>query len=529
MKASEHDAARTPTGHAGLTGRLALGAVLAIGAFVVVNHGALTLLAMPPLTALIAAAAGAALVATAALRLTIAPWLATHADLQVRYEAAVADALRDPLTSLGNHRAFHEDLEREVAAAVRYNVPLTLALIDLDEFKAVNDAHGHGAGDEVLRRFGQRLRSGLRLADRTFRIGGDEFAVLLPHTDLDGAQVVMRRILAQSLQPAVRSGTVGPVSFSAGLSAAPVLATGPAQLFSQADAALYAAKRGGRTDIALFEPGIELTPVEMGSASSAIAEVIAGGLLTPVFQPIVSLVDGSVIGVEGLIRTVPPAPFGDPGSLFEAAEVSGRLTALDLACIDTIVAHATGLPSDQFLSVNLAPPTLEAPEFNVGAILGILGRHGFPPDRLVIELTERHQLIDPDRVRARIDACRRAGIRFAADDIGAGNAGLRLLADVRFDILKVDLTLVQRSSSNGQYGAVVETVVDLARRTGAIVIAEGIETTDQLGPLQALGIVTGQGYLLGRPAPLGAAPATAAEVPAIGMASWRQSMGLTVN
>jgi EAL domain-containing protein (putative c-di-GMP-specific phosphodiesterase class I) len=245
-----------------------------------------------------------------------------------------------------------------------------------------------------------------------------------------------------------------------------------------------------------------------------------------VYQPIVALGDGRVVGFEGLIRPVPPAPFADPPALLAAAEATGRLTALDLACIETIVAGAGALPADAFLSLNLSPPTIEASEFSSGALLAILARHGFPPDRLVVELTERQQLHDLDRVRSRIEACRRAGTRFAADDIGAGNAGLRLLAEIRFDVLKVDLTLVQRSASEGPSSAVLGSVVELAARTGALVIAEGIEHEEQVAALRALGITAGQGYHLGRPGPLEPAAAPLPRGPAVGVAGWRQSMGL---
>jgi diguanylate cyclase (GGDEF)-like protein len=509
----------------GLTRRLLSGVVLAVLVFAGAYRLAVTLLGMDDASAIVLASAGATAVAILALRRTVAPLVATQADLQVRYEAALADSLRDPLTGLGNHRAFHEELDRQVAAAQRYDVPLALLLIDLDEFKAINDGRGHASGDRVLRGFGRLLDLTLRRADRAFRIGGDEFAVLLPHTDLGGARVLARRLLGQALQPTLRLDDVESLSFSGGLSAYPELADGRARLYSQADAALYAAKRGGRTDVAAFDPEMAVAPSDSGASSSAVAEVIARGQLRAVYQPIVALSDGRVLGVEGLIRPVPPAPFVDPVALFAAAEASGRLTALDLACIETIVAGARGLPADQFLSLNLSPSTVEASEFSSGALLAILARHGFPPHRVIVELTERQQLYDPDRVRARLEACRQAGVRFAADDIGAGNAGLRLLAEIRFDVLKVDLTLVQRSASEGQSSAVLGSVVELAARTGALVIAEGIEHASQLAQLSALGIGAGQGYHLGRPGPL-AAPAHVPDLAVAGIAAWRQSIGL---
>ena len=518
-----------------LTRRMLGGVVLGVLAFAIVYRVVLAL--HEDATIAIAAGAAASLpVAAVMMWRTLAPLVKNQAELQVRYEAAVADALRDPLTGLGNHRAFHEELDRQVAAALRYEVPLSLMLIDIDEFKAINDSRGHANGDRVLRGFGTLLNTALRRADRAFRVGGDEFAVLFPHTDLEGARIVARRLLTQALEPTLRLDEVEPLSFSGGLSALPELGLGPAQLYSQADAALYAAKRGGRTEIVMFEPSMEVS--DPGGASvSAVAEVIARGQLHPVYQPIVAIPDGRVIGVEGLIRPLPPAPFANPMQLFAAAEAGGQVTNLDLACVDTIVAGARGLPADQFLTVNLAPSTLEASEFSSGAILAILARHEFAPERLIIELTEHQPLHDLERARSRMAAFRRAGVRFAADDIGAGNAGLRLLSEIEFDILKVDLSLVQRSEAEGPSTAVLGSVVELAARTGALVVAEGIERSAQMGPLLRLGITAGQGFFLGRPGPLEQAvepvstmlsPMPAAEALA-GVAAWRQSIGLPVS
>ena len=503
-----------------------MGAVLAVTGFAAAYQVAVTVGGTGQPLAIVFGSAGALLVGATVMARTISPIVAGQADLQQRYEAALADALRDPLTALGNHRAFHEELDRQVEAALRYGTPLSLMLIDLDEFKSVNDSRGHAGGDRILRGFGELLSSTLRRPDRAYRVGGDEFAVVLPHTDLDGARVVGRRVLAQALQPALRVEDLEPVSFSAGISALPELADSRARLYSQADAALYAAKRSGRTEVVAYDPSVDAgDQAEPGTASAAIAEVIARGQLRPVYQPIVSLASGVIIGVEGLIRPVPPAPFADPGALFEAAEAGGRLTALDLACVETIVAGAGALPPDQFLSLNLSPPTVEAPEFTSAALLSILARHGFPRHRLVVELTERQAIHDLDRVRTRLGTLREAGVRIAADDIGAGNAGLRLLAEISFDVLKVDLGLVQRSASGGPSTAVLGSVVALASRMGALVIAEGIEEASQLAQLAELGIEAGQGYHLGRPGPIEHTTPTLEPVP-VEMSAWRESLGL---
>jgi len=464
----------------------------------------------------------------------VAPLVASRTELEGRYEAAVAEALQDPLTQLGNHRAFQEELDRQVEHAQRYGVPVALVLLDLDEFKAVNDQSGHAEGDRTLADFGRLVLATVRRVDLSFRIGGDEFAILLPHTDAEAARIVARRLLAGALQPALAEQGHRPVSFSAGVSAMPDSALTRAQLYSQADAALYAAKHAGRTDVIVFDASE--VAIEAGSSpgsSAAVAEVIARGQLRPVYQPIVELGSFTVLGYEGLIRPVSPAPFADPSELFAAAATSGHLVALDMSCIETIVAGASGLPDQQFLSVNISPGTVESPEFTTAGLLSILARHQFPANRLVLELTEREPIVDLARARAKLETCQRAGIGLAADDLGAGNAGLRLLSELRFDVVKVDLSLVQRSSPGAPSSAVVGSVVSFAAQTGALVIGEGVEHQEQVSQLANLGVRAGQGYFFARPGDLPdhsslehAGYGVNADAVARPMADWRDSIGL---
>jgi diguanylate cyclase (GGDEF)-like protein len=501
--------------------------------------------ALPPVARLVLALVVAGSVGFGLVGRAVAPLTASRDDLHERYEAALVESLTDPLTRLGNHRAFQEELERQTEEALRYETPLALVMIDLDEFKTVNDTRGHATGDRTLAAFGKLLDTSVRKPDRGFRVGGDEFAILLPHTDAQGAWIVARRLLGAALSPPLREDGAESVSFSAGVSCAPGLASSRAQLYSQADTALYAAKRAGRTDVRIFDPTVAGEPIAVES-SAAIADIIAQGRLRPVYQPIVSLEDNRVIGMEGLIRPVEPAPFEDPLSMLSAAEATGHIVALDLACLETVVGGAVNLPEDAFLSVNISPRTIEAPEFGAATLLAILARHSFPATRVVLELTEHQAIEDLARVRNRLEGCRRAGIRLAVDDLGAGNAGLRLLSEIRFDVLKVDLSLVQRSAATGPSAEVLSSVVGLAGRTGALVVAEGVERPEQLEQLTTLGVAAAQGYLLGRPEPM-AQPASAArarlrlepiarefglrrDVEAAsmtpGMASWRQSIGL---
>ena len=444
---------------------------------------------------------GVGIAGAAVTLLLVRPLVASIADLEGRYRAVTATPLRDPLTELGNHRAFQDEFDRQIEHSRRHAAPLSLVLIDLDEFTQINESAGHAAGDELLASFGALARSVLRGADRPFRIGGDEFAILLPHTDAETAQVVARRLLVSALQPALRDPRLKPLSFSAGVSALPDPASDRSQLYAQADAALHAAKRAGRTEVFVFDPG-EAIAASPADDSLAVADVLARNLLRPVFQPVVELATQTTIGYGGLIRPVSPAPFADPVSLFAAAAASGHTVPLDLACAEAIVAAAARLPKGLFLSVNFSVRTIEAPEFSTSSLLELLERYGFPADRLVIELTERERIEDLEGVRQKLAAVRRAGVRLAADNLGAGNAGLRLLSDLRFDVLKVDLGLVQRTAPGAPSSAVVESIVAFASRTGALVIGEGVEQEEQMAQLVRLGVTAAQGYLFSRPGPL---------------------------
>ena len=430
----------------------------------------------------------------------------SRADLEQRYQEAVANAYLDGLTGLGNQRAFSEAFEHGLQAAARDHLPLALLLIDLDDFKRVNDTDGHSAGDALLRRFARIIEGTVRRTDRAYRLGGDEFGVLMPATEADGAAVVARRLLAAALEPPRerepgRGAAARGISFSAGITAAPRFATTQVELYRQADAALYWSKRHGRTEVAVFDAtrhdlGAPLASVDEATAVQA---VLDEHLLRAVFQPIVALATGRIIGYEGLVRPTRSA-FPDPGAMFTAAEGCGRTLELDRACLETVAAAAAAIPADKWVSLNLSPRTLEAPEFNALALCRQLARLGLPSQRIVLELTEREAIEDLERLRHNLEGLRALGVRVAADDVGAGNAGLRLLSLVAFDVVKVDLSLVQDAATRQTSAHVLETLQEISARRGAMVIAEGLETAQQLQVVRAAGIEAAQGYLLGRPA-----------------------------
>lgn len=428
---------------------------------------------------------------------------ASRSRLRELYESAREAALRDSLTGLGNHRAFQEAVARMVEGARRYGTSFSLVLLDIDEFKRINDTRGHATGDQLLAEIGSIVGATIRHTDAAFRIGGDEFALLLPHTDVGGAIVLTRRLLARGLEDRSHGEYRAPISFSAGVTACPEFGTTRLELTAQADAALYRGKRTGRTVVTIYDPEKDHGHVDEGmraELSSAITSVIEAGTLTPVYQPIVDLESGRVIGYEGLVRVPRKSTFAHAGALFDAAEVAGRVHDLDRAALDVVLRGARSLDDAMSLSVNVSPRTLESAEFSATAFLSILRRHGITPGRVVLELTERENVRDPERLRSALLGVQRAGVRVAADDVGAGNAGLRLLSQFRFDVVKIDLSLVQRAGDDKTH-SVLRSIVEMADRLGATTIAEGVETSGQLRTARRLRITAGQGYLLGRPGP----------------------------
>jgi diguanylate cyclase (GGDEF)-like protein len=429
-----------------------------------------------------------------------------RAEMHELYGQARRAALVDGLTGLGNHRAFQDELARQLDDAKRQGTPLALLLFDVDGLKAVNDGDGHAAGDRLLAALGQIAAAIMRRSDRAFRIGGDEFAVLLPTSDLDVGLAVGRRILAAALDGGDPSDPTKPFSVSVGVSAFPDPSGETHELFRHADAALYWCKRHGRTAVVAYDPAQH----DDATAGRPIAElaadvstVLANRALRPVYQPIFSMTTGRPSGYEGLIRPMDGAPFTDAGSLFTAAEAANQTVELDLLCLEIVASRAAQLPDDAYLSVNLSPRTLGSTLFRSSDLKGIFRRVNFPLDRIVLELTEREAVEDLAQLRRNVDACRAAGMRIAADDVGAGNAGLRLLSEIHFDVVKIDLSLVHGGSVHDPSHAVLKAIQGLAAQWNASVVAEGIETAEQLATVRELGIAAGQGYLLGRP---GASP-----------------------
>lgn len=483
---------------------VALGALVAFGVLVAVSSEPRLAVAGPMIGAGIAVVAAALTIIVAVqvrrLRRHVDELDGELSELRQAYDRARLDALLDGLTGLGNHRAFQEDLDSRIAVARADGASLALLMLDVDDLKKMNDERGHAAGDQALRTVAQILRANLRPTDRAYRIGGDEFAVLLPGRDLDDAEMTANHVLAAALSG--NHGAGGALSLTIGVTAFPELSSGRRQMIIQADAALYSGKRHGRTTVERFDPcrhGIAHDTRTLDELAAAIEQVVVGDLLRPVYQPIFSLQSGQVIGFEGLVRLSPEVEFADPSSLFIAAEATRRTVELDVVSATAVLAGARELRPGDYLAINLSPRTLESDAFSPLEVVALARRFGVPPTQLVVELTEREAVEDMGRLQAAVATLRRHGVRIAIDDVGAGNAGLRLMSSVEFDIMKIDLSLVRAGAHHEPSEAVLRALGGLARERGRKIVAEGIESPDLLEAVLELRYDAGQGYLLGRP------------------------------
>jgi diguanylate cyclase (GGDEF)-like protein len=413
------------------------------------------------------------------------------------HRLALERATLDGLTDLRNQRAFHDDLEHAVALAARKGDALSLALVDIDDFKFLNDRHGHRHGDDLLLRVAGIL-SGGRVSDRAFRIGGDEFALLLPGTGADGSAVALHRLQLE-LADARVAASIGVSSLSRGQAAA--------TLRDEADAALYEAKRRGGNALARYDEISESVVITTSSKVEALRALLDGGLIDMAFQPIWELERGSLLGVEALARPADHHGFSGPAEAFDIAEQLGWVHELDMLCVQSALSRASELPPDALLFINIAPRTLDLDARSDSWLVAAVERSGVDPGRVVVEVTERFGGRISSVVKS-LERLRSAGLKLALDDVGAGNSGLEMLSQVNVEFVKIDRGVVTGAMTDPRARAVLLAMATFAGETGAFVIAEGIEDGAMLRFLGGLPddptaarprVHGGQGYALGRP------------------------------
>jgi diguanylate cyclase (GGDEF)-like protein len=425
------------------------------------------------------------------------------AELEAR-----ALARHDPLTGLPNRPFFAEKLD-EYLRSVNDTQRLALLMLDLDGFKTVNDRYGHAAGDEALSEFARRVAILLRAGSVLARIGGDEFAIIMPKiASLDDPTNLARRIAAAIAEAFVIDDSTAFFGVGVGIAIAPNDGIEPDELVRRADRALYRAKGAGPSSVRFFEPEMDTHVERRIQIEREFRSALASNTIVPHYQPLVSLDGNRIIGFEALARwNSESLGYVPPDVFIPIAEETGLINALGdqlfrRACLD-----AKAWPENFILAFNISPIQLR--DATVGLrILSILGQTGFSPRRLEIEITESALVQNVAVVQSVIDDLRRAGVRIALDDFGTGYATLTQLLSFHLDKIKIDRSFVSNLDKSDESLVIVRAILGLAKGLGLTTTAEGVEDATQLACLKTNGCAEGQGYLFSKAVP-------AAEIPAL--------------
>lgn len=412
------------------------------------------------------------------------------------YRRALQLSTRDGLTNLENHRAFKDALQRNIALANRENTPVSLVIVDLDDFRVVNERDGHNSGDELLKRVADLVSSGPE-GDQAFRIAGDEFAVILFGSGAEQAYVEAER-MARAIE------NFGEVSACVGVATiAPD--TEVDDLHDHALAALAEAKHRGPNNLVTYE--------ELGDSSSVtsskirlVRKLIDSDEIGTAFQPIWNVHADRPLGFEALAR--PPAEYelGGPAPMFEIAEMIGRTPELDAMAWRWALERSRDVPEDVLLFLNVSPFTANRGDGPIDRLCEIVREAGREPGRIVVEITERwagHRettIEQAERLRA-------AGFCLALDDVGAGSGDLEMMARLPVDFIKVDMHIVKTARLDAASRGVLFAIAAFAAHSGSRVIVEGVEDQSVLAfveqlaedPVNPLYVSGAQGYYLGRP------------------------------
>ncbi len=410
-------------------------------------------------------------------------------------------ATRDPLTDLPNRVLMTETLNVALERAGREATHLAVLFLDLDRFKHVNDSLGHGAGDELLREIGGRLRGVLRQSNVIGRLGGDEFLVLLENTGTveEVAQAASRLLTALS-RPFGVAGQVVHAGASIGIAMHPQDGDDAVTLMRHADVAMYAAKATGGGAFKFFDKAMTERALVMLRTEASLRDALAGDQLQLYYQPKIDLATGRLAGVEALVRW----PHGDrmisPAEFIPVAEETGLIVELGewvLRRASRDAARWRHLRGSVTVAVNVSARQLAEPDFPERAVR-LVSEAGLLPRQFVLEITETVVMRDVTRQLAVLQALRGFGFGVAVDDFGTGYSSLSYLRQLPVTMLKIDRSFVNDLPGDP---AIAATVVALGKRLGLTTIAEGVETVSQLEWLRAEGCTLAQGFLLAKPMP----------------------------
>ncbi len=445
-------------------------------------------------------------------RVRLAQTLAAEAGMALEnarlYEELRHQAFHDGLTGLANRSLFRDRVEHAVARRPGTDAGMIAVLfLDLDDFKTVNESLGHAGGDQLLAAVADRLRNCLRAGDTAARLGGDEFAVLLEELrDESEAAAVAQRII-DALRPPIRIGSTAAViatSIGIAVSTPGEDSDGVTELLRNADFAMYQAKRRGKDRYEVFRPSLR----EAASERAALEALLRGAEdrdeLRLHYQPVVDLADGTIVGLEALVRwQAPGRGLLMPGEFIGLAEESGLVVeigrwVLSQACRDTQAMGRDFGIDGLSVGVNLSARQFQHPDL-VAEVGTALASSGLDPSRLVLEITESVLMQTTAQTIGKLADLRRIGVRLAIDDFGTGYSSLGYLERFPVDILKIDKTFIDGIGERRTRPVLARAILQLGRALDLQVIAEGIERPEQVAVLRRLGCTRGQGYLYARP------------------------------
>lgn len=408
-------------------------------------------------------------------------------------------AFHDELTGLANRALFLDRMDHALRVTRPHADPVVVLFVDLDDFKSVNDALGHGVGDELLKSVAARIRAAAATGDTAARLGGDEFAVLLEDRGgVDRAIDVAERLLESLRQPESIAGYDVAVLASVGVAVAtPGMST--TSLLRDADVAMYEAKRAGKGQIRIFDPAMRLLATKHLEYRSELGSALEKGQLRLVYLPYVDLRTGQVTGAEALVRWHHPVHGDIPaGEFVPIAERSGLIVPIGYWLLQQGLEQLAGWRPDLYLSFNLSASQIREPNF-AERVIEAVEQHRIEPRSVMFEISESMLVDEGERADLVVEQLRHEGFRFAIDDFGSGHCSLSQLQKHPVDLLKIDRAVIAEFGRDPSGNTLTRAILQMADSLGLETVAEGIETTDQLRELRQTGCDLGQGYLLCQP------------------------------
>ncbi|MDK9725659.1 MAG: bifunctional diguanylate cyclase/phosphodiesterase [Sterolibacteriaceae bacterium MAG5] len=410
-------------------------------------------------------------------------------------------ATRDPLTDLYNRRVFWELFEYEVARATRHGYQFALMVIDLDNFKLVNDGYGHAIGDRYLQSLAYVVKQALRPGDIFARYGGDEFVLLLPDVKQEEAANVAQRVLdtVRAMEVAVPDAAPISGSVSIGLALYPVHADNAKDLFLFADNMMYKAKTAGKHQVGIPNEA-EVAEVfrDMTETTVQVVNAVNEGRIVPFFQPIMDLQGTRVVAFEVLSRLSFEGEHIEAGRFIEYAEKAGIIHRLDSMVMEKALQAAAAAKFKGHIFINLSPRALALADF-MQTLKRIVAEGGIEPGQIVFEITERDTVKNIVILERLVGELKMAGFKLAIDDFGSGFSSFQYLRRFPVDFLKIEGDFIVNILESQKDRAFVQTIRQLAADLNIAVIAEHVESEEVLAELRAMGIEMAQGYYIGRP------------------------------